>query len=503
MAEDDLSFESLTFGDDKSQDDDDDLKDKKISEFKESEEPEKNVLFISAASYSDKINSISVIKFAETFGELKNHNFRDKQSFGFVQFADDQAYERAVEKMNDMDVEGTRVFVEKCIRITPGRDPRTHEANSEFKNSTLVLKNLPFQLKQEKLEELLNQLTVKPLNVSYLYDGTGMFRGMAFVKYKEIEHAASVFESLNNLDITGRKVRVEYKRVTKESENTQDADEKKIQDQLNSFRANAQINELAFPAGSSYQKKQIRHIAEKLGLGHYTSGEFIVIKKSDSASASSSYGSYHGSSYGHPQYIPKDQKNSQGDSHGKSDSWKDSGSFGGRGSSGVGSLKGGQGNSMGLGQGQQGQGQDIKGRRRGQSDASKSNQHSYENGHLDKYHLSPRERSESQGITINRSHGSHGGSFSAQSPSNFSMSPLGHLKSPPNTISMGSSPTYRNSAARMVRADEGVIQPVRQPRGPDGTTGFSDDYRQQRGKRPTVDIVISEPVASAAEPVGV
>lgn len=479
MAEDDLSFESLTFGDDKSNDFREDGANKEKLNAEESEEPQQNVLFISAASYSDKLNSAAVIKYVEGLGELKSHNFRDKQSFGFVQFADDQAYERAIEKINEVEVDGTRIFAEKCTRITPGRDPRTHEANSDFKNSTLVLKNLPFQLKQEKLEEILNALTTKPLNVSYLYDGTGMFRGMAFVKYKEIEHATNVFEALNNLDISGRKVRVEYKRVTKESENTQDADEKKIQDQLNSFKSNVQINELAFPAGSSYQKKQIRHIAEKLGLGHYTSGEFIVIKKSESGSTpASSYGnSYHsGSSHGHSshsQYIPKGQNQ---DMYGKSDSWKDSGSYGMRSHSvSSGSSKN--------------QGQEIKGRSRRQSDATRpersNSQHSYENN------FSPRDAN--QGINIQRN---HGGSFSAQSPG-VSMSPLGHLRSPPNTFSMGSSPTYRNSAARMVRAEDGVIQPIRQPRGPDGTTGFSEDYRQQRGKKAGIEITVTDATAAA------
>lgn len=112
-------------------------------------------------------------------------------------------------------MEGAKLIVEHCDKITPGRDPRTHNANSEFKNVTLVLKNLPFQLKQEKLEELLNGFKFKPQNVSYLYDPSGMFRGMAFVKYKEIEHATRVFEEMNDMDIMGRRVRIEYKRKTK------------------------------------------------------------------------------------------------------------------------------------------------------------------------------------------------------------------------------------------------------------------------------------------------
>jgi len=471
MAEvDDLSFESLTFGDDKPNDIRDDDDEKKLSDqFKESEEPEKNVLFISAASYSDKLNSTAVIKLAEIIGDLKAHNFREKQSFGFVQFIDSEAYDKAVEKLSDVEVDGTRIFAEKCPRITPGRDPRTHESNSAFKTATLVLKNLPFQLKQEKLEEMLNTYSTKPLNVSYLYDGTGMFRGMAFVKYKEIEHATQVFEALNNLDISGRKVRVEYKRVMKESENTQDADEKKIQDQLNSFRSNGQINELAFPAGSSYQKKQIRHIAEKLGLGHYTSGEFIVIKKSDSSAASSlssSYGSrsHHDSHHAGSYKSSGDHSSYKGsnDHHSKPDSYKESSSFGGR----SGSV------SSGSVPKNSGQAQDIKGRRRGASDAkemSRNSQHSYEANHMDKY------MSQSPGININRGHGN---SFSASSPG------LGgqYLKSPPNNIPMGSSPTYRNSVLLMNRPNEG-IQPIRQPKGPDGTTGFTDDYRAARGKK--------------------
>lgn len=121
----------------------------------------------------------------------------------------------AIEDLNGTVVEGAKLQIEHCDKITPGRDPRTHNANSEFKNVTLVLKNLPFQLKQEKLEEILNGFKYKPQNVSYLYDPSGMFRGMAFVKYKETEHATRVFEEMNDMDILGRRVRIEYKRKTK------------------------------------------------------------------------------------------------------------------------------------------------------------------------------------------------------------------------------------------------------------------------------------------------
>ena len=51
------------------------------------------------------------------------------------------------------------------------------------KSSTLVLKNLPFQLRQETLAEILARLKCQPQTINYHYDTTGAFRGMAFVKY--------------------------------------------------------------------------------------------------------------------------------------------------------------------------------------------------------------------------------------------------------------------------------------------------------------------------------
>jgi len=427
MAEvDELSFDELTFGGDAekgSLDHDDNY------ENEPSKEDEKYVIFVSAEDFNNKLSQQAVIKYAESFGPLKATNFREKQSFGFVQFMDEQTHEKAVEKMNGAEIEGTRVTADRCNRITPGRDPRTHNPNSEFKTATLVLKNLPFQLKQEKLEEILNSFESKPLNVSYLYDGTGMFRGMAFVKYKEIDHATKVFEKLNGFEITGRKVRVEYKRIVKEPENAVD-EERKLADALKSFNNNQQLHELAFPAGSSYQKKSLRQIAEKLGLGHFTSGDFIVIKKKDEhrAHTPDNYSKKH-------TKIPEEVSEKPG-------SFKEHHSV---------PIKASQ---------QRG--------RRGSNDSGK---HSFG-------------ASPDQGfLTANSPHNK----FTPDKPMSSTPRSIGGspflktIVSPPTPL--GTSPTYRNSAAILHRAETATgIQPVRQPRGPDGTTGFSEEYQKQRAK---------------------
>ena len=106
------------------------------------------------------------------------------------------------------------VTAEPVRSFVPGRDPRTHDADSAFKNSVLILKNIPFQLPQEALTEMLSALPERPTSVAYHYDNSKTFRGMAFVKYRNADAARVVFPHIASLVIRGRRIRVEYKRKT-------------------------------------------------------------------------------------------------------------------------------------------------------------------------------------------------------------------------------------------------------------------------------------------------
>lgn len=48
--------------------------------------------------------------------------------------------------------------------------------------------------------------------LNYHFDN-GVFRGLAFANYKTPEEAEIVINTLNGLDISGRKLRVEYKKM--------------------------------------------------------------------------------------------------------------------------------------------------------------------------------------------------------------------------------------------------------------------------------------------------
>jgi hypothetical protein len=77
--------------------------------------------------------------------------------------------------------------------------------------NTLVIKNLPFKFKPTDLEQLLNDYNTKPKNVRLLRDDAGRFTGMAFIRCPSKEEAQRLICSMNDLDIGGRNIQVEFK----------------------------------------------------------------------------------------------------------------------------------------------------------------------------------------------------------------------------------------------------------------------------------------------------
>jgi RNA recognition motif-containing protein len=284
-------------------------------------------------------------------GEVLRHWHRDGQHFCFVEFTRDVDTADVAKRIATLSVGGVTLSAEQCRRITPGRDPRTHRATSEFKSSTLVLKNLPFQLRQETLTEILNRMPCAPASINYHYDTTGAFRGMAFVKYATIDDAYKVFNELNGLDIMGRALRVEYKRHSSATDapnaaapsgapgshsgsngsfaqlkgsgqahhngrhnapsaapqldpNELSAEARAFYEQLIMFKQNTRLNELAFPPSLTvHQRKQLHFLAEQIGgLAHAAVGEgsarFLVVSKHASPQMSTSAGAANAPSSG-------------------------------------------------------------------------------------------------------------------------------------------------------------------------------------------------------------
>jgi len=89
------------------------------------------------------------------------------------------------------------------------------EPGLEDSKNTLVIKNLPFKFTKPELDQLLNAHQAKSKNVRMLRDGSGRFTGIAFIRCPSKEEAGRLIIGMNNLDIGGRAIQVEFKKKKK------------------------------------------------------------------------------------------------------------------------------------------------------------------------------------------------------------------------------------------------------------------------------------------------
>ncbi|KAI9354967.1 hypothetical protein BD770DRAFT_129147 [Pilaira anomala] len=185
--------------------------------------------------------------------------------------------------------------------------------------TAIVIKNIPFSVKKDAL---LSKLTAMEVPAAYAFNyhfDNGVFRGLAFANYRTPDEAEIVVNTINGLEIGGRKLRVEYKKVLptsnsstslldynkKEREvipmaslstSSQPSSPMISERRLNSnpdednldlndpnvlelysflllFRGDPSTNEIALPKTLTAKERRDAHlIADRLGLAHYSDG---------------------------------------------------------------------------------------------------------------------------------------------------------------------------------------------------------------------------------------
>jgi hypothetical protein len=79
--------------------------------------------------------------------------------------------------------------------------------------TAIVIKNIPFAVKKEQLVALMTDMRLPlPYAFNYHFD-SGIFRGLAFANFTTSEETAQVIQVMNHLELQGRKLRVEYKKM--------------------------------------------------------------------------------------------------------------------------------------------------------------------------------------------------------------------------------------------------------------------------------------------------
>ena len=106
--------------------------------------------------------------------------------------------------------------------------PGTHASPSDLRPSpsdgdqliptAIVIKNIPFAVRKETLASIMLDMQLpQPYAFNYHFDN-GVFRGLAFANFQSAEDTRVVIEAMNGMDVHGRKLRVEYKKMLPEAE---------------------------------------------------------------------------------------------------------------------------------------------------------------------------------------------------------------------------------------------------------------------------------------------
>ncbi|KAL1890221.1 Peptidyl-prolyl cis-trans isomerase pin4 [Sporothrix stenoceras] len=84
--------------------------------------------------------------------------------------------------------------------------------------TAIVIKNIPFNIRKEYLTTVMIEMHLpQPYAFNYHFD-QGVFRGLAFANFQNASDTKLVIDRMNGLDIQGRKLRVEYKKMLPEHE---------------------------------------------------------------------------------------------------------------------------------------------------------------------------------------------------------------------------------------------------------------------------------------------
>ena len=92
------------------------------------------------------------------------------------------------------------------------------DGDDELIPTAIVIKNIPFAVKKEQLVQVMTEMNLPlPYAFNYHFDN-GVFRGLAFANFTTPEETAAVIRDMNHLDLHGRKLRVEYKKMLPQAE---------------------------------------------------------------------------------------------------------------------------------------------------------------------------------------------------------------------------------------------------------------------------------------------
>ncbi|KAI1307817.1 RNA-binding domain-containing protein [Xylaria venustula] len=129
------------------------------------------------------------------------------RGFAFINFVNKESADRAIAESNDTFWHGRRITVDYRKDGPTGKKPR---ASNGTPTNSLYIGNIPYETSDADLNKLFRSLhNCKDVRVA-IDRNTGWPRGFAHADFVDIESAVKAYEALNQYELGGRTLRVDY-----------------------------------------------------------------------------------------------------------------------------------------------------------------------------------------------------------------------------------------------------------------------------------------------------
>lgn len=129
--------------------------------------------------------------------------------FGYVEYAEPEQSEVAIQRLDQQIFEGRKLTVQYSVRKEQPQRPRV-ALRTNPPTKTLFIGNMSFDMSDRDLNELFREIH-NVIDVRVAIDRkTGQPRGFAHADFIDVRSAQKAFDVLNNRDVHGRRLRVDY-----------------------------------------------------------------------------------------------------------------------------------------------------------------------------------------------------------------------------------------------------------------------------------------------------
>ena len=175
----------------------------------------------------DSFTNKDIEKLCEEFGKIQTHNIFNGQNgrYGVVVFSNEQEAKKAVEQLNNKEINGKKLIVKEFQR-KPNYSQNNNYNNfnnyynnqfpkyeEPYENANLYIKNIPFTVKEEDLKKIFEPFgTIKSIKLEKETiekkenSETKLVttnKGFGYISFENSENAKKALESLNNKYIPG------------------------------------------------------------------------------------------------------------------------------------------------------------------------------------------------------------------------------------------------------------------------------------------------------------